>query len=193
MDGYKLFKSSPFVPLYLAATSQYSFDDASASEAATSEETLEVNPSNIELYTRGKRYKIGVEYVVDGNIIVGSHGFHFYDEPIKCYEFYGNSTFAVMCKIEATGIVIGKKDLKCTNKYKIIEVLEGHHIINGVSYEFYRGGLHSHTGPALVTKNAKTWFCNGLLHRTITNGPAREYTNGEKEWWQYGTIIRSVI
>lgn len=47
------------------------------------------------------------------------------------------------------------------------------------------GELHRTDGPALEFSNGtKEWYQNGKLHRT--DGPAIEYINGTKYWYQNG-------
>jgi hypothetical protein len=47
------------------------------------------------------------------------------------------------------------------------------------------GDLHRLDGPAAEWfDGTKSWFQNGKLHRL--DGPAREYFHGTKEWWRYG-------
>jgi len=44
------------------------------------------------------------------------------------------------------------------------------------------GNLHREDGPAVEYSNGdKSWYINGKWHRE--NGPAIEYYNGGKEWW----------
>jgi hypothetical protein len=44
------------------------------------------------------------------------------------------------------------------------------------------GNLHREDGPAVEYSNGdKFWYINGKWHRE--NGPAIEYYNGGKEWW----------
>jgi hypothetical protein len=51
------------------------------------------------------------------------------------------------------------------------------------------GKLHRLNGPAIEYANGeKEWFQNGLLHRL--DGPAIEYANGAKEWCQNGLLHR---
>ena len=50
--------------------------------------------------------------------------------------------------------------------------------------------LHRLDGPAKEYANGdKYWFQNGLLHRI--GGPAKEYSNGRKEWWFEGKRHRA--
>ena len=47
------------------------------------------------------------------------------------------------------------------------------------------GELHRDEGPAVEYANGrKEWYQNDHIHRI--NGPAIEYPNGNKEWWQNG-------
>lgn len=50
------------------------------------------------------------------------------------------------------------------------------------------GKLRRGDNPSVVSCAANWWYLNGLLHRD--NGPAKEYANGYKEWYQYGKRIR---
>ena len=44
------------------------------------------------------------------------------------------------------------------------------------------GKLHRSDGPARIwADGSKEWYINGKLHRT--DGPARIWANGIKEWW----------
>ena len=50
--------------------------------------------------------------------------------------------------------------------------------------------LHRDEGPAIeYADGSKCWFQNGLLHRIV--GPAVEYSNGDKEWWQNDQLHRT--
>lgn len=47
---------------------------------------------------------------------------------------------------------------------------------------------HRENGPAVEWSNGdKEWWINGFLHRT--SGPAIEYVDGYKEWWFDGKQI----
>jgi hypothetical protein len=47
------------------------------------------------------------------------------------------------------------------------------------------GQRHREDGPAVeYTNGDKEWFLNGKLHRE--DGPAIEYVNGSKSWWING-------
>jgi hypothetical protein len=49
--------------------------------------------------------------------------------------------------------------------------------------------LHRRNGPAIeYTNGNKYWFINGKSHRL--DGPAVEYANGSKEWWVNGKLHR---
>ena len=49
--------------------------------------------------------------------------------------------------------------------------------------------LHREDGPAIeYTNGDKTWFINGKCHRE--DGPAIEYTNGDKTWYLNGKYHR---
>jgi len=51
------------------------------------------------------------------------------------------------------------------------------------------GKLHRLDGPAIeYTDGIKYWYQNGLRHRL--DGPAIEFPNGGKEWWVNGVIHR---
>ena len=54
-----------------------------------------------------------------------------------------------------------------------------------VRYYNSEGQLHRLDGPAREWSNgSKEWFQNGKCHRL--DGPAREWRNGDKEWWVEG-------
>ena len=47
------------------------------------------------------------------------------------------------------------------------------------------GQLHRENGPAIeYVDGSKSWYQNGLLHRI--DGPAIEFVNGTKEWYING-------
>jgi hypothetical protein len=56
--------------------------------------------------------------------------------------------------------------------------------------EYYLNGkLHLLDGPAVqFTNGDKKWYQNDLLHRV--NGPAIELASGTKEWFQYDKLHR---
>ena len=52
------------------------------------------------------------------------------------------------------------------------------------------GLLHRIDGPAIEwADGGKAWYQNGLRHRT--DGPAVEYSNGEKWWYQDNRLHRT--
>ena len=56
---------------------------------------------------------------------------------------------------------------------------------DGITEYRLDGELHREDGPAIeFTNGNKEWWLNGKLHRE--DGPAIEYTNGTKEWWLNG-------
>jgi hypothetical protein len=51
------------------------------------------------------------------------------------------------------------------------------------------GKLHREDGPAIEYSNGnKEWWLSGQLHRE--DGPAIEYSNGNKQWWLNGQLHR---
>jgi hypothetical protein len=59
----------------------------------------------------------------------------------------------------------------------------------GNRYRNDQSQLHRLDGPAIEYANgSKQWWQNGKLHRL--DGPAAEYANGDKEWWQNGKLHR---
>jgi len=87
----------------------------------------------------------------------------------------------------------------CENGHKIwvkIDAVDYNNppVINpiGVS-EWYQHGvlhrLHRVDGPAIEYPNGdKKWYQNGKLHRE--DGPAIKWANGDKEWWENGKRLR---
>lgn len=58
-----------------------------------------------------------------------------------------------------------------------------------IEYRNERYQLHRMNGPAIEWNNGnKWWYQNGLIHRT--NGPAIEHISGYKEWWIDGHLIK---
>ena len=56
------------------------------------------------------------------------------------------------------------------------------------TYWFFNGNLHREDGPAVEYSNGdKIWHKNGLLHRE--DGPACEYADGSKEWFIEGNEL----
>ena len=56
---------------------------------------------------------------------------------------------------------------------------------NEVTRWFFNGVLHREDGPAVEWTNGnKAWYLNGNLHRE--DGAAVEYADGYKEWWVNG-------
>jgi len=52
-----------------------------------------------------------------------------------------------------------------------------------------QGYLHRLDGPAREWADGrKEWYQNGQIHRL--DGPAREWSDGTKQWWQNGQIHR---
>ena len=59
----------------------------------------------------------------------------------------------------------------------------GKHIINQNIYYYKDGELHREDGPAVeYTDGEKHWYKNGRYHRE--DGPAIEYPNGTKCWYR---------
>ena len=53
------------------------------------------------------------------------------------------------------------------------------------------GQLHREDGPAVeYTNGDKMWYFNDRLHRE--DGPAVEYANGKKSWWINGYCIDNI-
>jgi len=51
-------------------------------------------------------------------------------------------------------------------------------------YKNSKGSLHRLNGPAIEYSDGdKYWFKEGSCHRT--DGPAREYSDGDKEWYLF--------
>ncbi len=58
-----------------------------------------------------------------------------------------------------------------------------------IRYYNKKGQFHRTDGPAVEYSNGnKCWFINGEKHRT--DGPAFEYLNGEKWWFVNGKLHR---
>ena len=48
--------------------------------------------------------------------------------------------------------------------------------------------LHRLDGPAIKTSTGEDWYVDGKRHRV--DGPAADYTNGDKYWLMYGNLHR---
>ena len=58
-----------------------------------------------------------------------------------------------------------------------------------IEYLNEKGQLHREDGPAREwTDGTKQWYINGLCHRE--DGPAVEYNDGSKEWYINGKLHR---
>ena len=71
-----------------------------------------------------------------------------------------------------------------SNEDEVFDALKYHIVTNEFGSRFYlnsAGELHRTNGPAVEYANGeKWWYQNGQLHRT--DGPAVEYADGTKEW-----------
>lgn len=125
-----------------------------------------------KLYAKNEEYTIGEIYSLYGKLCLAQHGYHFCDEPIKCFRYYNFS--AVIFRIKVLGNIEKNSVKQCTNKYKIIAPIEGTYEYGGVICTFVNGKLHGIDKPALIEKDVvKCWFKDGVFHRE--NGPALEY------------------
>ena len=59
-----------------------------------------------------------------------------------------------------------------------------------IEYRNIDGLYHREDGPALEYKDGcfKVWYINGNTHRD--GGPAKIWSNGDKEWFQHGKVHR---
>ena len=71
---------------------------------------------------------------------------------------------------------------------ELYQALKYHIVVDNYGTRWYynnEGQLHCTDGPAIEYWNGtKCWYQNGLRHRT--DGPAIECTNGDKFWYLYG-------
>ena len=76
---------------------------------------------------------------------------------------------------------------------EVFEALKYRIVIDENGTRWYRNAaeqLHRDEGPAVEYSNGrKVWYQNGRLHRT--DGPAIESANGGKEWWQNDQLHRT--
>ena len=58
-------------------------------------------------------------------------------------------------------------------------------VYKNITEWFYNGFLHREDGPAVeYSDGEKEWYINGKRHRE--DGPAREWSNGDKMWYKNG-------
>ena len=70
----------------------------------------------------------------------------------------------------------------------VFDALKYRIVVNEYGTMYYNGAgqLHRDDGPAVEWANgSKMWYQNGIRHRT--DGPAIEWADGRKEWWINGT------
>ena len=80
------------------------------------------------------------------------------------------------------------------SEQEVFDALRYHIAVYGFGNRYYRnnaGELHRDDGPAVeYTTGDKFWYQNGRLHRT--DGPAVELiVGGHMEWWQNGQRHRT--
>ena len=60
--------------------------------------------------------------------------------------------------------------------------------VNSIYWRNEVGRLHRENGPAIEYANGdKSWYQHGQLHRE--DGPAIEYSNGNKDWYFHDKLI----
>ena len=76
---------------------------------------------------------------------------------------------------------------------EVFDILKYRIEVDGFGTRWYynaAGQLHRTDGPAVEYSNGgKSWYQNGLRHRT--DGPAVEYADGSKDWYQNGVRHRT--
>ena len=88
--------------------------------------------------------------------------------------------------LQPIGLILSEQAVFDTLKYRIE--------VDRYGTRWYRnamGQLHRDDGPAVeYADGGKLWFQNNRLHRT--NGPAVECSSGRKEWWLSGRRMTEV-
>lgn len=177
MKGYKAFRPG-------CVTIYYDSDDNSDSDsndAVTNHIFCHVKKNN---YSKHGQYKVGMTYEPDTKRSISTY--KFWDCPIKCYTDLMYDY--IICEVEAVGMIITSNCVTSTDRIKIIKILNGKYKINGITYRYVNGILHSSIYPALkFPKGTEKWFSYGFLHRE--DGPAIVTDDGIEQWYLDGKLI----
>lgn len=65
------------------------------------------------------QYEVGKTYKHNGNIKIGSEGFHFYNRLADCFKYYPFDLNNKIAEIEATGNVVSRDDISVTDEIVI--------------------------------------------------------------------------
>ena len=143
------------------------------------------------------QYEVGKTYICKEPIQLCESGFHFCMIPIDVLKYYrGNDNkFAI---IKAGGKIEHDHNKSVCSQItieKLITLDELYNLPNGIVkyngriFYYHNGKFHREDGPAVeYTFGEKRWYRNNLLHRE--DGPAIEYANGDKEWYLNGLLHR---
>ena len=156
------------------------------------------------------KYEIGKIYKHDGDIKIGSRGFHFCRTPKDCYNYYyRKNPKVVICEVEPIGKLLWDGDDKiCTNIIKIGRMLSKKEIEKCYSKHLekhfgkwvtFENGIPKGEYYLIDSKGTEYWFKDGKYHRdeidpeTKLSLPAIITNKGIQLWYKDGVIHRDEI
>jgi hypothetical protein len=143
-----------------------------------------------KMHGDGKGYEyhlLGLFHREDGPAIVYADGSQFWYLNGKCHRVDGPA--AITASGEKTWYLDGKRvteqQFKARVKYIPLKSINGS---NTIEYKLPNGQRHREDGPALEYSNGeKHWYYENQLHRV--DGPAVEFANGVKAWHLNGLAV----
>jgi hypothetical protein len=144
-----------------------------------------------------KQYCLDTSYEHHGRLNIGYQGYHYCEQIHDIYKYFTFSVAIVKIKVPMDAKVIHKDSNYCTNKFKLLELINGEYK-NDQYYLNFRNGLlcSNRDQPAMIlyAKNKQViqmqWRMNGRCHRDGDNPAWIQYNEKnqiiEKQWWYKG-------
>ncbi len=143
-----------------------------------------------ELMCRDMAYKMGMTTYHDGPVELCNKGLHYCKEFHQVLSYYPINSNTVYCHVLDVGTtrIVGD-DKIVTNALTVLTYIDGALESGDAKYHLSNGKLHRTDGPAIeYNDGGKRWYQNGEYHRN--DGPAIEYMDGTKAWYQNGELHR---
>lgn len=126
-------------------------------------------------------YEIGQTYELNDKLEMYKTGYHYCENLEYVYDYYPYNSVIVKVEISQDAQIHMDDTKNCTNKIKLIELMEGEYKTNDYKYYDLYGNLRKTDGPI----SYELYYLHGQLHNINRPSRIKYYSNGQIEYEEY--------
>lgn len=112
---------------------------------------------------RDFQYEVGQTYEIDGELMICSRGFHFCENLIDCFNYYGFNPQNKVAEIEALGDIVSEGNKNATNKIKIVREMTWEEVLGKANIG------ENNTGKGNIGNFNSGWYNSGWYNSGDSN------------------------